>query len=139
MNDPQALHKRLIRQASTSGWKPNEKPHGWRKAFRAMLDDPRWRDERTEILEFMKEFVARPDAWRIWVDDEDATLYLEFLEVEVSHHISEEKKEHYEWFWWMLDGSDGVRLQIWRMDRFGIISEFMTGDTIHTLMTRLPA
>lgn len=131
--NPQALHKQLIKKAcDTAGWKSDTNRRGWRPAFRAMLNDPRWIDERDEVLEHLSDFVARPDAWRIWVRDEDAMLFLEFLEVEVSHPIDEEKKEHYKWFWWALDGSDGVRLQIWRMDRFGIISEFMTGDTIHT-------
>lgn len=131
--NPQALHKQLIKKAcEIAGWKADTQRRGWRPTMRTMLSDPRWADERDEIIEFIDAMDARPDAWRISIRDEDSMLFLEFLEVEVSHHISEEKKEIYLEFWWRIDGSDGVRLQIWRMDRFGIISPFMTEDTIHT-------
>lgn len=137
--DPQALHNRLIRQAcATGGWKINEKDNGWRKAFRAMLQDSRWDTDRADMIGFMAEMNARPDAWRMSVDDDEDMLLLEFLEVEVWHRISDDKKTIYQDFWWRLDASDGVRLQIWRMDRFGIISQFMTEETIHTFMDVLP-
>ncbi len=132
--NPQALHKRLIQQAcETDKWRNGTHRNGWKATLRTVLNDPRWLGDRDDVLEFLKDMAVHPDAWRIWVDEENDLLYLEFLEVEVSHHISEDKKEHYEWFWWALDGTMSVRLQIWRMDRFGIISEFMTGNTIHQL------
>lgn len=133
-----SLHDRLIQRACASaGWKLNEKDNGWRKAFLAMLRDERWDSDRDDMLGFMAEMNARPDAWRISVDDDEAMLLLEFLEVEVWHRINEDKKMTYQDFWWRLDGSDGIRLQIWRMDRFGIISQFMTEETIHSFHDEL--
>lgn len=100
-----------------------------------MLKDNRWSDEQAEVLEAMSELRSRPDAWRISVRDEDDMLILEFLEIVVWHQISEEKKKDYHRFWWNIDGTDGVRLVIWRMDRFGVVTPFMSEDTVHDMMT----
>jgi hypothetical protein len=118
------------------------------RGVRRALSEAPWtsddeNDERrgTEILDMILEVRSIPDAWRIWIEDNEAgwclpMLVLEFLEVEVRHHISQSKMEEYEQLWWRLDGTEHFRFRGYRMDQSGIPSPFVTEDTIHTLMDK---
>jgi hypothetical protein len=118
MQQSQKLHQRLLNYAcETSGWQRNKNASGWRKAVAAMLVNEPWTEEREDVLGCMSDLRARPDAWKLSIDDE-GFMVIEFLEIEVSHHISEDKKVDYQKFYWRIDGSDGVILRIWRMDRW---------------------
>lgn len=54
---------------------------------------------------------------------------LEFLEVEVTSHVTDNKLRSYERLWWYFDDFGLIAFQVWRQDRYGIVSPLLTGET----------
>jgi hypothetical protein len=64
-------------------------------------------------------------------------LAIEFLEVEISHHVTEEKMEEYSRLWWLFDATDSLYFRVYRMDRFGIFLPLVTRETIYIIENRI--
>ena len=138
------LHARMIAAACRDhGWQLGN----WQEALAQKLSDAQWHnpnyDEVPDVLEMAAHVWGRPDAWKIREEAPEpgqahAILVLDFLEVEVTHHIEDDKLANYETLWWGLDASDIMELQVYRLDRFGILSPLLTKGTITDLQRREP-
>ena len=138
------LHSRILAKALSEGWTAG----AWRDAVRARFlekpfagdgsDDP---ELVQDIVDMVLETQAIPDAWRIQIEGASEgwlhpVMVLEFLEVEVTHHLSEEKMSQYETLWWSLDATEWFHFRCLRIDRFGLQTPLVTEDTIHELGER---
>jgi hypothetical protein len=124
-------HTRLLEQAKAHGWNVGK----WRQGFRAFLAEPSWAGEHWTEVEDWSDFedaIERlgrvPDAWRIVIEDERGghwqhpVAVLEFLEVEVTHPLTDGKLWDYVRFWWRADATEYFAFRVWRMDRSGHVT-----------------
>lgn len=127
-------HERLIEQAAAQGWAKSTAASNWRAGFRRATRERYWRDRAGEdVQEIIDLVAARPDAWRITIEGPETpdaewshpVMVLEFLEVEVTNRINEDKRDHYRDIWGMFDGTDFFHFRVWRMDRFGYILPYV--------------
>jgi hypothetical protein len=97
--------------------------------------------ELTDYAEAIRDTTVNPDAWRIVVEgagpfiDETwsyPVLVLEFLEVEVTHGIGNDKMNKYRNLWWAFDASSSFHMRVYHMDKFGITRPYMTTETIYS-------
>src|SRR5258706_13473848 len=128
MRQTNSLHNRLIAQACAADWNKG----GWKKAIRETLLQPSWACDDADQVEDVDEVgilfdrvKCVPDAWRIKVEGEcteagwlHPVLVLEFLEVEVSHRIDDNKWAELTRFWFALDATGYFHLRVYRMDQF---------------------
>lgn len=120
-------HDVLINQACQDGW---TRGHAWAAELRrAALADPRFAGEYTELQESIGFIdLPRPDAWRIRVAD-GYLCVLEFLEVEVTSGVGENKDALYRYLWDIFNATAYYHLRIWHMDRFGVVRPYITDST----------
>ncbi len=90
----------------------------------------------------LAEVTCVPDAWRLKVEGPEQgwgylVLVLEFLEVEVTHHVDDRKLVQYNNLWWALDATDMFHFRVFRMDRYGIVTPLLTEETAQYVMSYL--
>ena len=109
---PSDLHERLIWEATRKGWRTEP----WKPAVQERLRMQPWIEEADEILALLTECPLQPDAWRLTIKRDgpgcDLLLWLEFLEVEVTHRISRDKWQWYSAIWEAFDLTDRLEFNV---------------------------
>lgn len=135
-----SLHEKIIDRAAKEGWQRGN----WKSALRAKLKEELWADEALDILDDISDVRRTPDAWRLRVEgpanvkpdviNEDwnyPVLVLEFLEVEISHPMSLDKRRDYTAIWWRFDASDAFHFRGYIAERYGPIKCWLDTETIY--------
>lgn len=116
-------HDDLIRQMTRDGW---TRGHSWRSSLRR-IGRAKGYSELAELEESFSSELPRPDAWRIV--EEESLVVLEFLEIEVTSGVTQEKDQTYRWLWDIFDATHFFHLRIWHMDRFGVVRPYIVNST----------
>lgn len=139
-------HDTLITQACQDGW---VRGFGWRKPLMEIVKyNPLLAGEWPELAESIAcAETPRPDAWRIVIEDQNTpdtfwsypVLVLEFLEVEVTSGVTQDKDELYRYLWDVFDATHYYHLRIWHMDRFGVVRPYITNSTSAPMISGMNA
>ncbi len=127
------LHKTLIERACAEyGF---QSKGNWRKALRKLAQTDPWYSEEWEDCDLddaIRALSANPDAWRIGYGSPKSrdAIMVSFLEVEVEHGISVDKRIAYENLWLEFDASVAFDFEVWHMDRFGVIRGYTNEVTV---------
>ncbi len=125
MDNIKTHHSQLIDLAAENGW---VRGHAWRSGLSRAGNGY---GELAELMESCSHDLPRPDAWRISIKGRVVTL--EFLEVEVTSGVDQKKDDWYRWLWDTFDATSHFHLNIWHMDRFGVVRPYIT-DSSHAPM-----
>jgi hypothetical protein len=114
----------LIWEATKKGWRTEP----WKAAVQERLRLQPWFDEADEeILPAIATCPLFPDAWRFVIERLapgcHLVLVLEFLEVEVTHYVTEHKWGWYAALWEMFDQTGRLEFRVVLMDRGGYSRE----------------
>lgn len=121
-------HDALIDMAVQDGW---VRGHGWRSDLHR-IGRARGYGELAELEESFSDALPRPDAWRII--EQPRLVILEFLEVEVTSGVTQQKDDWYRWLWDSFDATSYFHLRIWHMDRFGVVRPYITDSTHYPMV-----
>jgi hypothetical protein len=121
------LHDRIVEKACRDdGWQTGD----WRRAFLALCrEHPAWQGEIEDDGDdgLFAGVTIRPDAWRLCKEGPETprddpwsydVLVLEFLEVEITHPMSLDKRRAYVNLWWRFDASNCFHFRVYRAERY---------------------
>jgi hypothetical protein len=122
------LHRSLVETARRDGWQTGS----WKDALERRLRIRPWSKHDRGFIRDLRSFRIIPDAFRFRVDRADAhcdwLLWIQMLEVEVTHGVSPGKLQLYRHLWFAFDSTARLELEVFQMDRFGIIRPLMNED-----------
>jgi len=119
------LHRSLVETARRQGWQTGS----WKDALARRLRLQPWAEYDSAFVSAVRHVRVIPDAFRFRVDQADRNhdwlLWIDLLEVEVTHRVSAAKLALYRELWFDVDCSARLELEVFQMDRFGIIRPLM--------------
>jgi hypothetical protein len=119
------LHRSLVENARCQGWQTGS----WKDALERRLRLRPWADYDRDFVDHIRTIRVIPDAFRFRMaranPNKDALLRVDLLEVEVTHKVSPEKLALYRSLWLDFDCTACLDLEVFQMDRFGIVRPLM--------------
>ena len=119
------LHRALVARARAEGWQTGS----WKDVLERRLRLQPWSRWDRDFVHWIRPFRIIPDAFRFQVGrsdpDCDWLLTTQLLEVEVTHQISPRKLAQYRDLWLHFDCASLLNLEVFQMDRFGVVRPLM--------------
>lgn len=125
------LYPDRLAEAHASGWRSDK----WKgPLFRRIVELP-WMSDGPALYDIVSESCCVPDAWRLSIEgslfgDEPETLVLEFLIINLTDTVVEDRLVPYEALWWSFEGAERMHFRVLCMDRFGVVTPLITEDTM---------